>query len=98
MTRDPIRETTRARPGGQKSRPAEFRRAIERAEADGASKAEMVLHLTLSDTADLKRDRTIPVEDISFHDGVMSFLGVKVATGGVTASGLETGAQDGLTA
>ncbi len=90
MTRD----TTRARTGGQKSRPDEFRRAIEKAEAEGAVKAEMILHLTLSDTADLKRDRTIPVEDISFRDGVMSFMGVKVTTGGVIASALQTSDQD----
>lgn len=93
-TTDMTRDTTRARTGSPKSRPDEFRRAIEKAEADGAARSEMVLHLTLSDTADLKRDRGIPVEDISFRDGVMSFMGVKVSTGGVAASALQTSDQD----
>ncbi len=78
MTSDRLR----AHIGGPKSRPAEFRRAIEQAEADGVSKDDLVLRLTLSDTADLKRDPTIPLEDISFSEGVMRFLGVKVAAGG----------------
>ena len=79
----------RAHVGGPKSRPAEFRRAIEQAEAEGVSKDDLVLCLTLSDTADLKRDPSIPIHDISFSEGVMRFLGVKVAPGGVTSSTLQ---------
>ncbi|MDR3506274.1 MAG: hypothetical protein P4L64_00075 [Caulobacteraceae bacterium] len=80
----------RARAGGHKSQTVEFRHAIERAEAEGFTRDKMVLRLTLRDTADLKRDPSIPVEDISFTDGVMRFLGVVVAAGGVPVSGLDT--------
>ena len=76
----------RPRPSVQKSRPEEFRKAIEQAEADGASRSDMVLRLTLRDAADLKRDRSVPVEDISFADGVMRYIGVRVAPGGVPVS------------
>jgi hypothetical protein len=87
----------RARTGAAKSRPDEFRRAIEKAEADGASRAEMVLCLTLRDTADLKRDRSVAVEDISFTDGVMRFIGVRVSPGGVAVSGLQTSESEAAT-
>jgi hypothetical protein len=78
----------RPRPSVQKSRPEEFRKAIEQAEAEGAARSDMVLRLTLRDAADLKRDRSVPVEDISFADGVMRYIGVRVAPGGVAVSGL----------
>ncbi|HVI33356.1 hypothetical protein [Phenylobacterium sp.] len=68
-----------------------FRNAIERAVQEGVAPDDMTLHLTLRDDADLKRDRTIAVQDISFDAGVMRFLGVKVATGGVTVSKLDLG-------
>jgi len=70
-----------------------FRNAIERAVQEGVAPDAMTLRLTLRDEADLKRDRTIAVEDISFDAGVMRFLGVKVATGGVVASTLERGGE-----
>ena len=59
-----------------------FRTAIETAQAQGADVSAMLLHLTLSDQAKLKRDRTIPLEDIRFADGEMRFLGVRIVTGG----------------
>lgn len=68
-----------------------FRSAIERALQEGVDPEDMTLRLTLRDEAELKRDRTIAVEDISFSAGVMRFLGVKVATGGVPASTLDLG-------
>lgn len=80
------------RRGGLKTRatrPELFRQAIEKAEAEGASRGEMVLRLTARDSADLKRDRSVAVEDISFAGGEMRFLGVKVITGGIEASALE---------
>jgi hypothetical protein len=83
-------DKARARPSVQKSRPEEFRQAIEQAEADGAARADMVLRLTLRDAADLKRDRSVSVEDISFAGGVMRYIGVEVAPGGVAVSGLHT--------
>jgi hypothetical protein len=86
-------DKSRGRPGVQSSRPDEFRTAIEKAEAAGAARADMVLRLTLRDAADLKRDRSVAVADISFADGVMRFMGVLVTPGGVAVSALETSDQ-----
>jgi hypothetical protein len=68
-----------------------LREAIEKAEQDGVDREDMTLRLTLRDVSDLKRDRTIAIEDISFAGGVMRFLGVKVTSGGVEASTLDRG-------
>lgn len=70
-------------------RVAKLRAAIELAEAEGVAKDAMVLRLTLRDESDLKRDRSIPVEEIRFADGQMTFLGVKVVCSGVTVSTLD---------
>ena len=71
-------------------RPAEIlREAIDKAVAEGGKLDDMMLLLTLSDASELKRDRTLAVEDISFAGGIMRFLGVKVTPGGVTSSRLE---------
>ena len=67
----------------------QFRAEIEKAEADGASRDDMCLHLTLGDASELKRDRTLPVADISFQSGTMRYLGVKIVQGGVSASVLQ---------
>lgn len=58
-----------------------FRTAISNAQAQGAEVSSMLLHLTLGDEAKLKRDRSVPLEDIRFSDGEMRFLGVKIVTG-----------------
>lgn len=68
-----------------------FREEIDKAVAEGAALGDMTLQLTLHDSADLKRDRSLALSDISFSDGVMSFLGVKVASGGVVTSQLVRG-------
>jgi hypothetical protein len=68
-----------------------FRSEIEAAEAEGVSREHMTLRLTLSDVSALKRDRDLPVTDISFADGVMRYLGVKVEPGGVPESVLDRG-------
>jgi len=73
-------------------RPKDFRAAIAQAELDGIAKAQMTLRLTLRDESELKRDPAIGLEEISFADGEMRFLGVKVAPGGVTVSSLDLGA------
>lgn len=65
-----------------------FRREIERAEADGALRADMLLKLTLSDAHKIKRDPALALTDVGFADGVMRFLGVKVEQGGNTTSSL----------
>lgn len=66
-----------------------FRAAIDKAVEEGTGLDDMRLRLTLSDASELKRDRTLAIEDISFAGGVMRFLGVKVTHGGVTASTLD---------
>lgn len=63
-----------------------FRSEIEKAEAAGASRDDMLLHLTLSDVSQLRRDRTLALTDINFAGGTMRFLGVKVEQGGVAES------------
>jgi hypothetical protein len=65
-----------------------FRGEIERAEAGGVSRDAMTLHLTLADVSQLRRDRSLPVEDISFAGGVMRYLGVAIVQGGVAESAL----------
>lgn len=77
---------------GPLRRAADVLRAdIERATAEGFGAEDMLLRLTYGDTSELKRDRLLAVEDISFAGGVMRFLGVKVAPGGVTVSRLDCG-------
>jgi len=66
-----------------------FRDAIEKAEADGIARADMLLRLTLGDVHKLKRDPDLALADISFAEGTMRFLGVKVEQGGVAASALD---------
>lgn len=78
---------TRARSAAQSV--AEFRGAILQALQDGVGSDDMTLRLTLGDAANLRRDRSIPVEDISFRGGEMRLLGVKVISGGIDQSALE---------
>lgn len=68
-----------------------FRSAIEQAEQEGVARDDMTLKLTRRDASDMQRDRTLPVADISYAAGVMTFLGVKVETGGVETSSLDRG-------
>jgi hypothetical protein len=68
--------------------PEAWREAIAQAESEGVARADMVLHLTLRDASELKRDRNVAVEDIAFAAGVMRYVGVRVEAGGVTVSAL----------
>jgi hypothetical protein len=68
-----------------------FRAEIEKAEAAGAPRESMSLHLTLSDASALKRDRSLPLADISFAGGAMRYLGVPIVEGGIAASVLHAG-------
>lgn len=73
--------------------PAErFRRLIAEAENDGVERTAMVLRVTLGDAAKLKRDPLVEIAEISFLEGEMRFLGVKVVAGSVTESALDRGA------
>jgi hypothetical protein len=65
---------------------AHFRGEIEKAEAEGVSREEMTLRLTLNDVNQLRRDGSLPVADISYAHGTMRYLGVKVTQGGVPES------------
>ena len=67
-----------------------FRDAIEKSEANGFERSTMVLRLSRADEADLRRDRTLALEDIRFSAGVMHFLGVRVAASGTAESTLDT--------
>lgn len=68
---------------------AAFRGAIAQALEDGVASETMTLRLTLGDAASLRKDRSIPLEDISFAGGEMRLLGVKVVSGGIDRSGLD---------
>jgi hypothetical protein len=71
------------RPPGER-----FRGEIESARQEGVDPSGLLLRLTLGDVSRLKRDSAVSVADISFADGEMHYLGVKVAVGGVDASTL----------
>ena len=73
---------------------ARFKAEIEKAAAEGLDIEKIALHLTLGDVELLKRDRSVPVSDISFHGGSMSYLGVKVVKGDVGASELRRQAAE----
>jgi hypothetical protein len=66
-----------------------LRDLIATAERDGVKPAAMLLHLTLGDASEIKRDSSVAVHEISFKNGEMRFLGVKVSEGGVSVSRLE---------
>jgi hypothetical protein len=63
-----------------------FRNEIEKAEAAGSARADMLLKLTLSDVSQIKRDRSLALTDLNFADDTMRFLGVKCEQGGVSES------------
>ena len=65
-----------------------LRDAIARSDDQGFARDDMVLHLTLSDAAVLKRHPSVAAEEISFANGCMRFLGIEVVPGGVQASTL----------
>lgn len=73
-----------------------LRRDIETAERDGVERDAMTLRLTLRDTTALRRDNTIPLQDIRFVDGEMWLLDVRVVSGGVPASILDLGGASAI--
>jgi hypothetical protein len=72
-----------------------FRSEIEQAASQGESLDDLALHLTLGDIAQLKRDRSVPVADISFAGGAMTYLGVKILKGSAPLSVLKRREADG---
>jgi hypothetical protein len=65
-----------------------FKAAIEQARLEGIDPSALVLRLTLGDVSRLKRDRGIAAEEITFADGEMRYLGVKVVGGDIETSAL----------
>jgi hypothetical protein len=90
--------TTSDKPVRRRPAAEEARNAIERAEADGVRREDMVLRMTLSDVAELKRDPKVATADISFVGGGMTYLGVKVEQGGVIRTALDRGDGAGTAA
>ena len=68
----------------------EMKLLIDQADAEGVARKMMVLRMTLRDASELKRDPKVAMEDISYKDGEMRYLGVPVAQGGVISSTLDT--------
>jgi hypothetical protein len=69
---------------------ADLRSAIDKAETEGIDRGDMLLHLTFRDEAMLKRSRSVGVDEVSFADGEMRFVGVRVVVAaGATMSTLE---------
>jgi hypothetical protein len=72
---------------------ADLRSAIARAETQGVDRADMLLHLTLRDESMIKRSRSVGVDEVSFADGQMWFVGVKVVAASGGTSSLEVPAE-----
>jgi hypothetical protein len=66
-----------------------FRGQIEAAIGGGVKPAKMTLRLTLNDGRRLRRDDSVPLDQISYLGGQMHYMGVLVLEGGVDASVLE---------
>ena len=62
-----------------------FRPIIEEAIVAGVDLSHQVLQLTHGDTAKLKRDPTVRDDEISFRNGTMEFIGVRVIQGAATS-------------
>ena len=72
---------------------AELRSAIDKAEIQGIGRGEMLLHLTLRDESVIKRSRSVGIDEISFADGEMRFVGVRVVVTSDAMSSLEAPAE-----
>jgi len=77
-----------SRPLARTSPAVRFRAEIEEALGEGLAREDLTLKLTHGDVSLLKRDRNVPIADISFAGGAMRFLGVVIEEGGVTRSEL----------
>ena len=63
-----------------------FKVEIDKLTEEGAAPADLLLRLTRGDAAKLRRDPAVSLDDLSFADGEMRYLGVKVSEGGTDAS------------
>ena len=71
----------------------ELRDAIAKAEAEGISRDTMILRLTFRDESLIKRSPEVGLDEVSFVEGQMRFMGVKVVVGNIPISGLDTDPQ-----
>ena len=67
----------------------DLRVAIVKAEAEGIERSDMLLRLTFRDASLIKRSPSVGIDEVSFADGDMRFLGVKIITGPIALSLLE---------
>lgn len=67
----------------------QLRAWIANAEREGVARADMQLNLSHRDLAGLKRSPCVSMEEITFFDGVMRFLGVEVVAAATAASTFE---------
>jgi hypothetical protein len=72
---------------------ADLRSAIDKAETQGIERGDMLLHLTLRDESVIKRSRSVGIDEISFADGQMRFVGVRVVVTSDAMSSLEAPAE-----
>ena len=77
---------------------AELRALIDKAEAQGIDRGDMLLHLTMRDESVIKRSRSVGIDEISFADGEMRFIGVRVVVTSDPMSSLEAPAEAPATA
>ncbi len=77
---------------------ADLRSAIDKAETQGIDRGDMLLHLTLRDESVIKRSRSVGIDEISFADGQMRFVGVRVVVTSDAMSSLEAPAEVAATA
>jgi hypothetical protein len=68
---------------------SDLRQSLEEALANGAAPKDLVMRLTLRDSALIKRSRLFADTDIRFKDGEMLILGVRAVIGSTASSGLE---------
>jgi len=71
----------------------DMRVLIEKAEAEGVARADMLLRLTFRDASLIKRSPSVGIDEVSFEGGDMRFLGVRITVGPVPLSRLEAPAQ-----
>lgn len=68
---------------------ADLRAAVARALEDGSNIKDLRLRLTRRQEADIKRSTEVTLDEVSFANGEMRFLGVKVLAGHIPESFLD---------
>ncbi len=68
---------------------ADLRQAVEDALEQGAAASDLILRLTLRDSARIKRSPLFAESEIRFQDGEMLVMGVRTAIGQIANSVLE---------